>query len=29
MIAEFDDRLRNLLQGDEPQTDSEKSEEPA
>ena len=29
MIAEFDDRLRNLLQGDETQTDSEKSEEPA
>ena len=29
MIAEFDDRLRNLLQGGEPANDSEKSEDPA
>ena len=29
MIAEFDDRLRNLRQDDEPANDSEKSEDPA
>jgi hypothetical protein len=29
MIAEFDDRLRNLLQGDPSANDSEKSEDPA